>query len=203
MEELREKANCYAEENVINVLKEAFAKVYADGYRDGYKDRESEIPVDLRLNQTKFVDLGLPSGILWSAEYEKEDGNILFLPYLKAQEMSIPTEKQWNELIEHCRWQGNYSSSGITFYGVTCIGPNGNEIKFRSKGYMKNQKNIDNIEYGGGKVYFWIHDEEENELHEKKVICIDKGIKREPNNDIVQFFSGYKCPVRLVKKQDQ
>ena len=66
MEELREKANCYAEKNVINVLKEAFAKVYADGYRDGYKDRENEIPVDLRLSQTEFIDLGLPSGTLWA-----------------------------------------------------------------------------------------------------------------------------------------
>lgn len=35
MIELNEKADIYAEENVITVLKEAFAKVYADGYRDG------------------------------------------------------------------------------------------------------------------------------------------------------------------------
>lgn len=37
MIELNEKAGIYAEEKVINILKEAFAKVYADGYRDGYK----------------------------------------------------------------------------------------------------------------------------------------------------------------------
>ena len=48
MEELREKANNYVEENVNNVLKEAFAKVYADGYRDGYKDREEEIAINLQ-----------------------------------------------------------------------------------------------------------------------------------------------------------
>ena len=57
MEDLREKANNYAEENVINVLKEAFAKVYADGYREGYKDRDEEIPVDFHDGQTEFVDL--------------------------------------------------------------------------------------------------------------------------------------------------
>ena len=58
MEELKVKANSYAEDNVINVLKEAFAKVYADGYCDGYKDRDKEIPVDLRTNQTKYGRIG-------------------------------------------------------------------------------------------------------------------------------------------------
>ena len=56
MIELNEKADIYAEENVITVLKEAFAKVYADGYRDGYKDRENEIPMNLRDGDTNYVD---------------------------------------------------------------------------------------------------------------------------------------------------
>lgn len=43
MIELNEKAGTYAKENVINVLKEAFAKVYADGYRDGYKDCQENV----------------------------------------------------------------------------------------------------------------------------------------------------------------
>ena len=75
MIELNEKADIYAEENVINVLKEAFAKVYADGYRDGYKDCEEDIPVSLGNNQTVFVDLGLPSGTLWSTDYKKREDN--------------------------------------------------------------------------------------------------------------------------------
>ena len=85
MEELREKANCYAEENVINVLKEAFAKVYADGYRDGYNDRDEMLSIDLRGYETEYVDLGLPSGTLWSTDYEKEDDKILYVPYQKAR----------------------------------------------------------------------------------------------------------------------
>ena len=204
MEELREKAKNYAEENLINVIKEAFAKVYADGYHDGYKDRENEIPVDLRKEHTMFVDLGLPSGTLWSADYEKSEDDILFVPYIRAQEFDIPTEEQWNELVEHCRWQGNYSSTGMTFYGVTCIGPNGNSIEFCSKGYLKDEKQVGHINYGGGEVYFWIHDEEENNTHEKKVISIkDKGLEREPSIELIQLFSGYKCPIRLVKTQKQ
>ena len=184
MIELNEKAGIYAEENVINILKEAFAKVYADGYRDGYKDREEEIPVDLKSNQTEFVDLGLPSGTMWSSDYEKSDNEVLFLPYIKAQGMDIPTD---------------YSSTGITFGGITCIGPNGNSVKFRSKGYMKDNNRIGNVNYGGGKVYFWIHDDEDNSEHEKKVLTVDGGSKRSPNKEITKLFSGYKCPVRLVK----
>ena len=193
MIELNEKAVSYAEENVINVLKEAIAKVYADGYRDGYKDRESEIPMNLGKEQVEFVDLGLPSGTLWSADYEKFEGENIFAPYISAQEYNIPTEEQWNELVRHCRLQSNVSGTGTIFYGVTCIGPNGNSIKFRSRGYMKDEI------HKGGKTYFWIQNDAENDKHENKAICVDKGIKREPSIDIVQIFSGYKCPIRTVK----
>ena len=98
MEKLREKANIFAEENVIIVLKEAFAKVYAEGYRSGYKDREEDISADLCDDDTKFVDLGLPSGTLWANDYEKEDDNILYVPYCKAESKCIPTVEQWEEL---------------------------------------------------------------------------------------------------------
>ena len=57
MEELKVLANSYAEENVINVLKESLAKVYADGYRDGYKARKEEFPIDFCENETEFVDV--------------------------------------------------------------------------------------------------------------------------------------------------
>ena len=105
MTELNEKASIYAEENVINVLKEAFAKVYADGYRDGYKDCQNEIPVELRSNQTEFVDLGLPSGTLWSGEYEKEKDSLRYAPFDKAKTMMIPTKEQCEELLSCCKWE--------------------------------------------------------------------------------------------------
>ena len=92
MEELNVLANSYAEENVINVLKESFAKVYADGYRDGYKAREEEFPVDLCENETEFIDLGLPSGTLWASDYERDGDDVAYLPYGKAVSLNIPTE---------------------------------------------------------------------------------------------------------------
>ena len=31
----------------------------------------------------------------------------------------------------------------------------------------------------------------------------DKGLEREPSIELIQLFSGYKCPIRLVKTQKQ
>lgn len=60
MIELKEKASNYAEENVINILKDAFARVYADGYRDGYKDCKMKVPFDLHDNKTELVNHDMP-----------------------------------------------------------------------------------------------------------------------------------------------
>lgn len=200
MIELNEKAGTYAEKNVINVLKEAFAKVYADGYRDGYKDREEEIPIELRGDQTEYVDLGLPSGTLWANNYETDDKEVLYLPYEKAAKYNLPTEEQWDELLTVCKLIGDTSSSGLTFYGVNCIGPNGNSIKLKSKGYLEDSKNVGAINFGGGRVYFWIQDNEEG--IEKKAICINSWKRNDAGIDVVKkVFSGYKLPLRLVKQK--
>lgn len=196
MENLSEKASRYAEENVIEVLKEAFAKVYADGYHDGYKDHEEEILVDFR-EKTEYVDLGLPSGTLWANNYEKANGEILYLPYDKALGYIIPSNEQWNELLDNCRWVGDFSSSRLSFYGITCIGPNGNSIRFRSAGFVKNEQVTGKPSYGGGSAYFWLCDKTAG--NEKKAIMISGGNRREPDKEIVDMFSGYKLPIRLVK----
>ena len=176
-EELAEQFAEQKAEELTAIVKEAYLK----GYEQGCLNATQTFSID----GFTVVDLGLPSGTMWTKEplcilhygYKQER-----LSYQEAAKLPIPTEEQWNELVEHCRWQGNYSSTGMTFYGVTCIGPNVNSIKFRSKGYIKDEQQVGNINYGGGKVYFWIHDdEEENDTHEKKVISIDKGLEREPS----------------------
>lgn len=185
MVELKEKANSYAEENVINVLKEAFAKVYADGYRDGYKDCKEEIQVDLRLYQTKFVDLGLPSGTLWSENYERLGEERLYLPYDKAKEMNIPTEDQWRELLKECKWS-------IDSDKLYCIGPNGNSVNFEETGYLSIKKNKEIADWS----FFWIKNEEENrnECYSAKMSWQTASDKR-----FYSIFRGYSLPVRLVK----
>lgn len=197
MKELKDVAANYAAEKTNELISDAIARAYADGYRDGYKDREGEIPVDLRDNKTEYVDLGLPSGTLWAKDYEIIEKEDAYLPYCKASNYSIPKEAQWEELLENCKWKGDYSSSGLSFYGVYCIGPNGNSIKFRSCGYMIDESLIGNVNYGGGEVYFWINDEEVGNY--KKCIHIKGGDERKPSKEIKKEFSGYKLPIRLIK----
>jgi hypothetical protein len=196
MIELTTKAEKYAVEKTNEVMVKAIAQAYADGYRDGYKDREEEIPVDLHDKKTEFVDLGLPSGTLWAKDYETDDNDkTIYLPYHTAEEYQLPTEEQWNELLEICRWKGEYSSSGLFFYGVTCIGPNGNSIYLRSKGYVQDKE----ILYGG--IYFWISDN--GDTNEKNAIHVSEGTKRIPEKEIVNFFSGYKLPIRIVRTKSE
>ena len=183
--ELIEKASNYAEENVINVLKEAFAKVYADGYRDGYKDREEEITVDFRDNKTEFVDLGLPSGTLWSCDYEKSIDGLLYLTNEKAVELNIPTINQCYELYNSCVFSFRDNV-------VYCVGPNGNHLTFRPTGY----KEIDAITFSKI-VYFWIN----NEDTDHKVMAAAIGCLNNPWKDTRQMFPGYKLPIRLVRSK--
>lgn len=185
MEELRKKAINYAEENFSEVMKEAFAKVYADGYRDGYKDCEEERLVNLCDGQTGYVNLGLPSGTLWSSDYENIGEEVLYLPYDKAKELNIPTEDQWRELRIECKWS---IDSDILY----CIGPNGNSIHFERTGYISINKNKIRTSWS----FFWIKNEEENgnERYSAKMSWLTGSDERS-----IPLFRGYSLPIRLVR----
>ena len=194
MEELKVLANSYAEENVINVLKESLAKVYADGYRDGYKACEEEFPVDLCDNETEFVDLGLPSGTLWSTDYERDGESILFQPHIDTESLSIPTREQWEELVDICKWE--YDKSG-SFHEAYCIGPNGKVLKFCLSGMVHVDKRVED-----GSAYFWISEEKDG--NEKSAVCIydvNQGGINFTDKSVKSYFSGFKLPIRLVKEK--
>ena len=196
MNELQRKAELYASEK----MNELMTKAITQAYIDGYKYRDSEImKVDCIEEKIDIQDLGLPSGTLWSLNYLKnEEEDIKYLPYVKAVKLGLPTKEQIEELIENCRWQGEFSSSGLTFYGAICIGANGERIAFDSSGYMEDEKIVSAPYYGGGNAYFWIQDEEEgNEKNAVRIYGVEKG---KPKMGIVKIFSGYKLPVLIVRK---
>ena len=152
---LKERADKYAEENVNNILKNAFALAYADGYRDGYKDCEKEIQADLLDSRTQYVDLDLPSGTLWSSDFETENDNVVYLPFSEATKLSIPTKEQWNELFEICKWR--YTIDSVpNLVKVKCVGPNGKTLTFNCTGKI----DIDEMT-SFRSVYFWIKGEKE------------------------------------------
>lgn len=200
MIELKEKAGIYAEENVINVLKEAFAKVYADGFREGYKAREEEIPIVFHDNQTEFIDLGLPSGTLWSSDYERINGKLSYQIYDNVEVLSIPTVKQCQELLDLCSWESDISfGSNPTIKKITCVGPNGNKINFCLTGYIKTDSVFRQITDST----FWAKFEGNSFSNKKAVLisnrdehnCRSRKLKRE----LLDAFMGYRLPVRLVK----
>lgn len=193
-----DKAASYAEGKANEFIKKAIAQAYADGYQDGYNDREAEIPVDLRDNKTEYVDLGLPSGTLWAADYEKVNGEILYLPYGKAQEYPIPTEVQWKELRECCRWEFedglDENREHYVFKQAKCIGPNGNYITFKTS----SMKKADTLSlYDIHNAYFWI--KKEGRDNNRNAIKFYERAGRSYDCDLRLIFSGYQLPIRLVR----
>ena len=186
---ISEKADKYAEGKANEAITKAIAQAYMDGYRDGYNDCEQEIPEDLRENGVEYVDLGLPSGTLWSSDYLKEDDEIVYLPYGKAEKMNIPTKEQWEELYSKCQWVRGNDNHGRYVY---VVGRNGNKIRFRQTNILKG----DQLENGYG-VRVWLKDEEE-EGNDK----LNTFYRLEGNGTVFEdrhVFSGFGFPIRLVR----
>ena len=196
MKEIKEVSINYATEKTNEVLVNAIAQAYADGYRDGYKDREADIPVDLLSSQTEFVDLGLPSGTLWSVVFLKVNDKREYLPFSKAESLCIPTEEQWNELLDICKWEFDIDRS-YDLCEARCVGPSGNSLRFERTGKQNINSHSETWE-----VFFWIKDTKEG--FEKNAVHMYNGGKKlqskNAKTEIESFFSGYKLPVRLVKK---
>ena len=195
MIDLTEKSAIYAAGKTNEVIDKAIAQAYADGYRDGYKDREEEIPVDLRENQTEYVDLGLPSGTLWAKDFEKtEGGSVLSLTYGEACHLSIPTTEQWTELKKNCIWQKvTRLKNGSNRDLYECIGPNGKTIEFTETGYYSAEQ----VLYSTN-VYFWTKGEinDNRRTAARMRFFIDSNVV---DCDWENLFTGFRLPVRLVK----
>ena len=190
--EIQERANKYASEKTNEVMIQAIAQAYKDGYKDGYKDCEMEIPAEFQKDKTEFVDLGLPSGTLWAADYEREDDKIKYLSYDKASTLSIPTEEQWQELLEMCKWEPHYA-----YHSCDCIGPNGNYISFSAYGFLTS-----NVKKESDSAYLWIIDKD-NDINKKAIFMHYSNYSTRGKQEIrkiCQQFSGYSLPVRLVQK---
>lgn len=192
-----EQAEKYAEGKANQAITKAIAEAYREGYKAGYQDREKEIPVDLRDNKTEYVDLGLPSGTLWAADYEKDDdGKRLYLPYCKAEHMNLPTKEQFKELAEKCRWDIevrkyiNYNE----IIEARCVGPNGQTLRFVVTGYKTTSEYTEH----DNEVRFWLKGDMGNESLDVARISYSSysGIDISYNSSL---FIGYKLPIRLVR----
>mgnify|MGYP003307500916 CR=1 FL=1 len=186
--EANNKAMAYAEkkssEMIINAIKEA----YIDGYNVGYKDRDSQLPPNYEDDGVEYVDLGLPSGTLWSSDSLRENGEIVYLPYDKAVRYNLPTKEQWEELDEYCRFE----RTNENLYLFRVIGPSGNYIEFNEDYWY-----IADVCKDGFR--FWLNGEVEgNEAYSIIANRLYNNTNKLERN-VRTIFKGYKLPVKLVK----
>ena len=202
MENLNERAANYAAEKVNELLAKAIAQAYKDGYNNGYKECADDHDIDL-YEDVDFVDLDLPSGLLWSSRYRMgEENKPLYLTYEEASTMDIPTEEQFNELVENCNWShlmGSVCRGGYSFrepIGKCCDSVNGERISFHQEGMKYIGSGY--APYG---IYFWIRDDVDEA--EKKSVFIESDLQNE--KPIIKIkkvdASTAKMPVMLVRNK--
>ena len=195
MDTLEGKAAKYLADNMKRIIAEALAQVYADGYRDGYRDSEDQMPRAKETHDEKFIDLGLPSGTLWSRDYLQHDGETAYLPYLEAKQMDIPTEEQWYELITNCDIQ--QVTVQQSYECTKFVGLNGNVLTLKGAGYIDFGRH--DREQGGYPV-FWLKSTTEDNKNSTISISF-LGNTGKYAVDIQKMFLGYHLPVRLVKSK--
>jgi hypothetical protein len=195
MDTLEGKAAKYLAEHMKEIITEAMAKVYADAYREGYSDCQDSLPCAKETPDEKFIDLGLPSGTLWSRDFLQHEGETTYLPYVDAKKLDIPTEDQWYELITNCNIQ---QVSGPQGYECTrIVGLNGNVLTLRGAGYRDFGSND---KQNGGYPVFWLRSTTEENLNSAIYINF-LGNTGKYVVDIQKMFLGYHLPVRLVKSK--
>ena len=193
MKSIKEMAASYAAEKTNGAITDAIAQAYQDGYRQGYDDRENERTANLGDTAAEYVDLGLPSGTLWAADYVKsDDGSRAYIPYGQAEPLNIPTKEQWLELKESCKY--GVVRDGGSVSKLIFKGPNGNILSFETTGYIAVSD-----KFSSNSICFWIKSEYEEGSLEREAVAIYGYDHICGHEHIDQIFIGYGLPVRLVK----
>ena len=183
MENVKEQAAAYAAGKFENAVNKLIEQAYIDGYNAGCVEAGKASLA--QLNDDEWVDLGLPSGTLWSKDYLRdENGDIIYMPYEKALQYDLPTYEQFQELFSKCVFDWNV---GLHYW--TCLGPNGNSIRFYEK-----------IGEGAGtslnEFYMWLEKESNSSRTAVKLYNNSSGAFY---HLFFSLFTGYRLPVRLVK----
>lgn len=100
------------------LVEEAVISSYMNGYE--VNNGKSEVVID----GVEYIDLGLPSGTLWSKVPAGE------FNYRDASMMNIPTKEQFEELCE-CKYDGCFDRKGKHYIKV--LSPSGDALEFSAK----------------------------------------------------------------------
>lgn len=186
---INEKAKEYAEGKALEAITTAIEEAYASGYKEGYEAglaAQEPAALEEENDGVEYVDLGLPSGTLWSNGFLKNDnGEVCHLSYQEASELNIPTKEQFEELLGCCE----YIDSKDSF---CYLGRSGRYIRFYN---IFIEKAGEMVNYGT--FQYWLKDEQP--LGDDRRCVWGNGI----GGYITSSFMGWKMPVFLVKTKDK
>ena len=193
----KDKVQEYVEGKVTDALNKVVADAYLAGYNAGYQDGYNKVVKDSVSVGSEFVDLGLPSGTLWSSDYVKKDDNdmTIYVTQENGADYEIPTYEQFKELMDECKWdqksEKNWTESGFYYWHewAICLGPNGNKITFEKTGLYEATDSLTRT----SEIFFWLNNKEYFYNNCANITLNSLNIGSE------NMFSGYKLPIRLVK----
>ena len=192
----KDKVQECVEGKVTDALNKVVADAYLAGYNAGYQDGYNKVVKDSVSVGSEFVDLGLPSGTLWSSDYVKDDNDkAIYVTQENGADYEIPTYEQFKELMDECKWEQksekNWTESGFYYWHdwAICIGPNGNKITFEKTGLYEATDSLTRT----SEIFFWLNDKEYFHNNCASITFDSLNIGSE------NMFSGYKLPIRLVK----
>ena len=172
------------------IIKEAYLKGYVQGRLDAF--------APINIDGVEYVDLGLPSGTLWSKtsyNYLNYGYKQKLLSYREALNLPIPSLEQWQEVLDYCHFNNCY-----------IIGPSGGRIGYdwAPSGYLIHNLG-EECEQNGN--MFWLKGEVDNKNTAPTMIY---DIKRKDEIELnfwvykgtSRHFTGYKLPVFLVKNKE-
>ena len=124
-------------------------------YREGMKNLAQKLAAQIAIGagptvggtpvqESDYVDLGLPSGTLWKSKNEKG----MYYTYDEAVSQfgdNLPSREQFEELKAFCTWEWNGK-------GYVVKGDNGNSIVLQAAGYRDCNGDVKSVGTGG---YFW------------------------------------------------
>ena len=170
-----ELAKIYAEENCTD-YKNALQAAFEKGFEAGKQLAEEKRIV---IDGVEYVDLGLPSGTLWSAKPYSEES------FPEANKLNIPTLEDWKEVHDYCKVTdaGGFTDNWI--YNIK--GLNGKIVKF-------------NLAHN--KIYSWY--QIPGSIPQKNIPAIslqDLVENRTPFTS--NLFAGTELQIMLVKRKGQ
>ncbi len=180
-------------------IKELIMNAYEEGYRHGLKKSH-----DLTIEGVRFVDLGLPSGTLWSSpvyQFPLDCGyyNYVMESYNDVSDLSIPALEDFQELLQYCKVifkEGSRSGE------VVIVGPSGERIVVETKNHLNRPENPNShmrLRQGenvpSGINMFWLKSEISG--GDAKVGVIDTNTGTFYHS---KHYIGLKLPYLLIKK---